>query len=62
MSKFLHSNNNDDTKAIAILRVFSQNSQAKNLLFTKQQSFRAVKIESICRQKSKCYSNVLLCL
>ena len=27
MSKFLH---NDDTKAIAIPRVFSENSQAKN--------------------------------
>ena len=35
MSKFLHdanTNNNDNAKAIAILWVFSQNSQAKNLV------------------------------
>ena len=29
MSKFLHDDNKDDAKAIAILRVFSENSQAK---------------------------------
>ena len=30
MSQFLH-DNNDDAKAIAITRVFSKNSQAKNV-------------------------------
>ena len=30
MSKFLHDDNNDDARAIAIPRVFSENSQAKN--------------------------------
>ena len=29
MSKFLHDNDNDDAKAIATARVFSENSRAK---------------------------------
>ena len=38
MSKFLHDadNNNANTKAIAIPRVFSENSQAKNLLLSQK--------------------------
>ena len=31
MSKFLHNHDKNDAKAIAIPRVFSENSQAKNL-------------------------------
>ena len=31
MSHFLHHDDNDDAKAIAIPRVFSENSQAKNV-------------------------------
>ena len=32
MSQFLHDDDNDDAKAIAIPPVFSENSQAKNFL------------------------------
>ena len=32
MSKFLHQDDNNDTKAIAILQVFLENSGAKNVL------------------------------
>ena len=35
MSKFLHDDDNDDTKTIAITRVFSENSRAENLSFAK---------------------------
>ena len=35
MSKFLHANDNNAAKAIAITRVFSENSQANDLSFGK---------------------------
>ena len=44
MSQFLHANKNDDTKAIAIPWVFSENSRAKNLvtIYSKALFFRVV--------------------
>ena len=45
MSQFLHYQDNDDTKAIAIPRVFSENSRAKNAC--KQKCYPCMKLFGI---------------
>ena len=37
------------------------NQQTSNLIFTKQQIFRLVQIESTCRRQNKCYRNTEIC-
>ena len=53
MSKFLHSDDNDDAKAIAIPRVFSKNIRVKNTGFL----FKVVKIQNcVVLLVKTCYS------
>ena len=65
MSKFLHENDNyntDDTKTIAILRVFPKNSCAKTQLSTlSNYMFRLFQIQSTRRQQIGCGLNIRHC-
>ena len=57
MSKFLHAaaaNNDDDTKAIAIPRVFSENSRAKNKQI-KNIIYRTVQLKCLLSQEGTLY-------